>query len=981
MTTQSPDDLGVPFPEIYHRLRGQFDQLSDTSRIFYWPTVDLETLRAVDGSTAAPPLMASTFRRLYAEIAFGASGVPLPSLEEIDDRANRRLDQDLIPIAIGAFRLHTAETFLSPTTRAALEPVLATGEAIFAGAITGEDTRLFIGAPRPHYGRRARFVIPRDLFVSNLGEEPASILGAFGDGGGPRPIGFDSPIEVVYPNTGSIRIDLTIRFAARELHAATTLTIAEELAIPPHSGWPINKGVAKGYAFQFLGFGNSRLSNPVIISEGFRADGDPARELPSLWATLDERKFASNMLYLGFDIILLCYDKPTLSIFTNADVAVQCIQEVLKRCPSPSPIVGGASMGGLVTRCALAWLAKYGSGDERSAVKHYFSFDTPHLGANLPLSVQMAVNDIANYYLVLKPVIQGSLDLFNSDACRQMVLYWWDDSQRKVQKPDQRRQKFISDLKDMGNWSPHAARFGVSNGRADGRQGDDTVPKGTRAYSFTLRTPVGLSQTLISASGELTQPGPEYDYLHSTSGREYRTRDRFVDIDSAQSGTGDFFKRFADTLPKAPSPAYPNSTFIPTISALAMSTLDPYKEDDLDRNLIESRPPSDLAAYQWSAKNTPHVQVNPEIERFIFSQAGTVGVIYRNNDQELCGIVSVGDQWKYLNLRATARFFSVYRKGPRLLVPYSDSKQELHQITLIRGAQPSDQNITRAVKGDLPRVNDAVTGWDYGGQHLAFSTQNSDIIEVWGDEQTGWNWGSQLLARGYPSGFSPQGLATTGQSIYYTPQAGAPGGGFNIFQIWYDARNRKWQLGDPMNTSTGRAPASAGFNCYAQGEEQHVVYWTYEPSDSPTEQPGFVYDLYWNGSTWVGRNLSQLAGASVKCIGKPQGVSRSGVTGVVYFGTDNRFHQLYPTDGGKWIDVDLFVRSNEPLPKALSYAAACSIGHSQHVFYLAEDQHWHDLFIEELGGSVTHTDVSVKSGAPNAKDVIYPGAFAWAGRI
>jgi hypothetical protein len=63
------------------------------------------------------------------------------------------------------------------------------------------------------------------------------------------------------------------------------------------------------------------------------------------------------------------------------------------------------------------------------------------------------------------------------------------------------------------------------------------------------------------------------------------------------------------------------SCFIPTISALAMSSLDPNNQPDLYRNLTTApTPPSLLQSYLYSATNDPHVTFTPQLSQWLLGQ-------------------------------------------------------------------------------------------------------------------------------------------------------------------------------------------------------------------------------------------------------------------------------------------------------------------------------------------------------------------------
>jgi hypothetical protein len=100
------------------------------------------------------------------------------------------------------------------------------------------------------------------------------------------------------------------------------------------------------------------------------------------WGTLHEQ---------GRDVIVLGYKRRNAALRDNAAVAIECIKLVRDKRVGDAPlVVGGLSMGGLVTRHALALMesevgvAEHGEHE----VGTYFSFDSPHRGAWIPISLQ-----------------------------------------------------------------------------------------------------------------------------------------------------------------------------------------------------------------------------------------------------------------------------------------------------------------------------------------------------------------------------------------------------------------------------------------------------------------------------------------------------------------------------------------------------------------------------------------------------------------
>lgn len=385
------------------------------------------------------------------------------------------------------------------------------------------------------------------------------------------------------------------------------------------------KGIkATGQAWVYYGKGNASLTNPVIIAEGFPG----GQTLDQLWTTFNRSNFASSLLSLGFDLILLGYIAPTPNVPTyieaNAAVAIACIQQAVSKTPKASLAVGGASMGGLITRYALAYM-------EQNNIPHntslYFSFDTPHLGANIPASVLYFVNFVA-YKDPHNQKIQAIYNMLQSPAAQEMLLYSLGPYQPENWEPgvSQLRTTFLENLAGLGNHGFPAKPYllGVSNG--DGTGAPNTTPPGAAAFAWNWDTFHILSKLYSAAGGtnglalqfQAEKSQYEFDWDYNVDGNPG------VQYDSAPGGRGDFFQVLNDALQGIGSPQlyYGQSCFIPTISALAMSTLDPNKQADLylDLAAADPVPPSLLASYLYSNENSPHVTFTPQLSQWLLGQ-------------------------------------------------------------------------------------------------------------------------------------------------------------------------------------------------------------------------------------------------------------------------------------------------------------------------------------------------------------------------
>ncbi len=178
---------------------------------------------------------------------------------------------------------------------------------------------------------------------------------------------------------------------------------------------------------------NGVLDKPFIIVDGF--DPDDSNTIPILYNSLTYNAGANNLLddmrNQGMDVIILSFPTYTRTddgaliqggadyIERNGLVLVNLLETINAQIPINSDcIVMGVSMGGLVSRYALTFM-------EQNSLEHntglWFSFDSPHRGANVPISLQYALNYIAEYSDDDDMRAQRDLTL-NSPAAKQMLL-------------------------------------------------------------------------------------------------------------------------------------------------------------------------------------------------------------------------------------------------------------------------------------------------------------------------------------------------------------------------------------------------------------------------------------------------------------------------------------------------------------------------------------------------------------------------------
>ena len=215
----------------------------------------------------------------------------------------------------------------------------------------------------------------------------------------------------------------------------------------------------------------SNIVKPYFIVEGWDpTNGNDCDYYTDLYSDL-----ITELTSLDYDVILLNYEFAGDYIQKNAFLLVELIQQInALKVPNSEGIfeqntVMGFSMGGLVARYALAYMeANYLEHETRNFVSH----DAPQMGANVPLSIQFLIHDLANAplaWLVAAPTLYNFLN--DNPSAKQMLIYYFKDSE-SVPNPSSLHTDFFDELHALspGNlgFPVRTKNIGLSNGSRTG---------------------------------------------------------------------------------------------------------------------------------------------------------------------------------------------------------------------------------------------------------------------------------------------------------------------------------------------------------------------------------------------------------------------------------------------------------------------------------------------------------------------------------
>ncbi|WP_158578757.1 esterase/lipase family protein [Spongiactinospora rosea] len=368
----------------------------------------------------------------------------------------------------------------------------------------------------------------------------------------------------------------------------------------PRETWPLPGGVAWVYQAPR----HRVLTRPVVLADGFSLGRSNRDELYHRMQNL-AFPFISELHNRDYDLVIVGYDERSAAIQDNAEAATAAIsQAVTQRQGSADLIVGGFSMGGLVTRYALAKMEH----DDllHGEVGTYVSFDSPHRGAWIPISLQA----LAHIAESIAPKLREQV---NSPAARQLLAL---HTETFVADPaqDPLRRQFLDDLRRYGGWPRQPIKLGIANGAGNGvgngiPPGALTLSSETANLGLRLYAQDNTDDFVVAALRFLTQ-----SFEKKTSG--------LARADSAPGGTLASFGIAAEYLkeidPDVQCP-YPDVNFVPSVSAVAVRDI--LTDTDLYTDISElSTDESELDRFMLSSTNTEHSAMTKEIANWFFEQ-------------------------------------------------------------------------------------------------------------------------------------------------------------------------------------------------------------------------------------------------------------------------------------------------------------------------------------------------------------------------
>ena len=479
--------------------------------------------------------------------------------------------------------------------------------------------------------------------------------------------------------------------------AGITTTTAGNIAFQGYNETTATKGTLEYRTYYNLvtnnGSAKSKIKKEIIILDGYDpGDGrkiyqgsvgysQDKSSLYELMAYDDDNNPATEKVNLvtklrsapyGFDVTLVNFPAGADYIERNAMAVVSLLQrETAKLATNGSTekiILIGPSMGGLISRYALAYMEKNGLNHN---TKLWVSFDSPHLGANIPIGAQ---ENLYFYgYNGRQDQAKTKFDEnFRSPAARQMLIEQLDNNHEAYPYPTTLwgnsspsgqnnntpfRQQFQNNLNTNGlagsNGYPQNVRKiaminGTTNGTKTNGEGQKfldlaafTIIKYGQIFGTSIQTKIkvatiedsflqntgGYGQTF---AGKVTIK--RVGGIEVQSGSVSRTNSNpRGSMDNVQGGTfntqgiikDEFTLALNDAVDSQEWRAYlPNHAFIPSVSSLAFKNPNFDWSTALNRNLVCDPNNKEIYfdSYFAPSRNEEHVFVSAENANWLIKE-------------------------------------------------------------------------------------------------------------------------------------------------------------------------------------------------------------------------------------------------------------------------------------------------------------------------------------------------------------------------
>jgi hypothetical protein len=534
-------------------------------------------------------------------------------------------------------------------------------------------------------GLQVNFQTSSALYLQNTDHAIQSLKADFNNGTGLIHIGLDNTITINYPSYGKKIIKFTIKYqdnTAVTTYAYLRLVKPEDTSL--NTGTPCDKNgyITADIPFTdyenntFNGQGNIRyyfatnhpcngkVKKPIIILDGF--DPGDTRSIGQLYRIyLNNPKryaFADDVRSKGYDIVVLNFPTYTNElgntvdggadyIERNAFVLVKLIkklnQELKENNSTEQLVIIGPSMGGLISRYALAYMEKHNMPHN---TRLWISLDAPHNGANIPIGAQKYLEFFANNGV--ENAQETLTEQLNNPAAKQQLLHHYLSYSDSAEGAPGFRDRFVQSLSTngvagSGGFPLIPRKIALVDGSLNGKLQTDAAAcqlaltsktylaiklflfiqlirvaegniyfAGSYGNSCTVLSAHQLFKGGVDAQGYAPAPSVSYDIAPGGFRKSLFT------LAEEGGGYSEFFQFLFQSIGTSTDFTVYNGShsFVPTKSALAFTgTNQDLAESVYNRNLVcTGETPFDT--YYGSTKNLEHSFIDSNMAAFAISE-------------------------------------------------------------------------------------------------------------------------------------------------------------------------------------------------------------------------------------------------------------------------------------------------------------------------------------------------------------------------
>ncbi len=436
--------LGFSQDKAYDLLKNK-----TTTNILYDRVFNLSKANTLDTKT----ISATTFNQVYHEIQRADFSQSLPQFEKLKEEAQLGKATKQIPLSILITDFETikntaienGDVYSNSESHFVLKPNVSNAfekhSLNMMSALVAKSTS-------------STFILKED-FVFNTTNRIIASIAVKTENSNWRKINFNQPFQLSLSASGKQTIGYQIAFSNGEVveqsfeieidNQPTAEINKNSLAVVPNAITAITATIGYqgfGETAAFLGQGEYELfldtttgvlDKPIFLVDGF--DPGDSRSVTVIYQSLNYgtgQNLADDLRAQGFDIVILNFPVYTRANTTtvvdggvdfiqrNAFILVELINQInAQKVGNEENVVIGPSMGGLISRYALRYM-EMNNLDHQTRL--YISFDSPHLGANVPIGFQHLFNYMAYGPLgnaQIQPIVDG---LIKSPAARQMLI-------------------------------------------------------------------------------------------------------------------------------------------------------------------------------------------------------------------------------------------------------------------------------------------------------------------------------------------------------------------------------------------------------------------------------------------------------------------------------------------------------------------------------------------------------------------------------